>query len=113
MYYKREWYTWKKNQKMTKSAFTSYVSQITNNQIMNILAVDDRFTDTVIDSNKLYLLRLNLKYKKKKLFIQKSKCIVTNRHRAKIRFLGSISRFQLKEMVCDGKLLVGISRFGW
>lgn len=113
MYDNKELYTSRKKQKMTKSAFISYVSQVTNNKVLDILSVDDRFTDKIIDSNKLYFLRLNLKYKKKKLFMEKSKCIITGRHRSKIRFLGQISRFQLKEMVCDGKLLVGISRFGW
>lgn len=98
---------------MTEYAFFSYVGQITNNGVLEILLSDDRFINNVIDVDKVYQFRLTLKYKKNKLFSSKSKCIVTGRHRAKIRFLGSISRFQLKEMVCEGKFLVGISRFGW
>lgn len=113
MYYNREIFSSVKKQKMTTSAFFSYVSQLTNNNIMNVLLSDDRFIDTVIDSEKVYQVRLTLKYKKKKLFQKKFNCIITGRHRAKISFLGGISRFQLKEMVCDGKMLVGISRFGW
>jgi len=112
LYYNRELYSSIKKQKMTENAFFCYIGQMTNNNIISILLSDDRFIDTVIDSSKVYFIRLSLKYKKKKLFIQKPKCILTGRQRSKIKFLGHISRFQLKEMVCDGKFLVGISRFG-
>jgi len=113
MLYNKELFSSVKKQKMTTNAFFCYVGQITNNNIMNILLVDERFVNSVIDSDKVYQFRLNLKYKKKKLFQTKPKCIITGRHRAKIRFFGHISRFQLKEMVCEGKFLIGISRFGW
>jgi len=113
MLYNKELYSANKKQKMTTNAFKSYVSQITNSNIVKILLSDERFINTVIDTEKLYQVRLNLKYKKKKLFQSKSKCIITGRQRAKIRFLGNISRFQLKEMVCEGQFLIGISRFGW
>lgn len=102
-----------KKRKLTSSAFFCYVSQITNNNIVGILLSDDRFINNVIDSEKVYHFRLNLKYKKKKLFKTKNSCIITGRNRAKIKFFGHISRFQLKEMVCDGKFLIGVSRFGW
>lgn len=113
MYYNRELFSSVKKQKMTENAFFSYVAQITNNSVIDILLSDERFIDNIIDYDKVYQFRLTLKYRKNKLFASKSNCIVTGRHRARIKFLGGISRFQLKEMVCDGKFLVGISRFGW
>ncbi len=113
MYYNKDLFSSAKRQKMTEYAFFSYVGQITNNGVMDLLLSDSRFVDSVIDSDKVYNLRLGLKFKKSKLFRVKSKCIITGRHRAKLSFLGQISRFQLKEMVCDGKFLIGVSRFGW
>lgn len=113
MYYNKDLFSSAKRQKMTEYAFFSYVAQITNNSITDLLLSDSRFVDNVIDTDKVYQLRLGLKFKKSKLFRVKSKCIITGRHRAKISFFGQISRFQLKEMVCDGKFLIGVSRFGW
>ena len=61
----------KLRQKMTKNAFFSYVAQITNRNVMEVLLSDVRFVENVIDSEKVYYLRLNLKYKKKK-FLEKN-----------------------------------------
>lgn len=112
MFYNNEIFSSKKRQKMTANAFFSYVAQITNKNVGNILLSDSRFSDSIIDANKVYFFRLNLKFKKKKLFKDKQRCIITGRHRSNISFFGYISRFQLKEMVCEGKFLIGISRFG-
>ena len=113
MFYNKDLFSSVKRQKMTEYAFFSYVGRITNNNAMSILLTDSRFVGNVIDTDKVYFMRLGLKYKKSKVFRVKSKCIITGRHRAKLSFFGQISRFQLKEMVCDGKFLVGVSRFGW
>jgi len=67
MLYNKELFSSVKKQKMTTNAFFCYVGQITNNNIMNILLVDERFVNSVIDSDKVYQFRLNLKYKKKKI----------------------------------------------
>lgn len=103
----------KKRQRITTNAFFSYVAQITNKNIIKLLTTDKRFNDIAIDINKIYLTRLKLKYIKKKVFKHKSKCPITGRYRGKLSFFGQISRFQLKEMTCDGRFLIGISRFGW
>lgn len=113
MYYNDELFSIQKKQKVTKNAFFNYVGQITNKNIMEILLIDDRFTDIVIDSEKVYSLRLGLKYKKRKVFRKKYKCPLTNRQRGNLRFFGNISRFQLKELVCEGQFLIGITRSGW
>ena len=113
MYYNKDLFSSVRRQKMTENAFFSYVGQITNSGVIDLLLSDDRFADSIIDRDKVYQFRLTLKYKKNKMFRVKSNCIITGRHRANIRFLGHISRFQLKEMVCEGKFLIGISRFGW
>lgn len=113
MCYNKELFSAVKRQKMTEYAFFSYVGRVTNNNVMDLLLTDSRFVDSIIDTDKVYHLRLGLKFKKSKVFRIKSKCIITGRHRAKLSFFGQISRFQLKEMVCDGKFLIGVSRFGW
>lgn len=113
MCYNGEIFSIKLRQKMTKNAFFSYVAQITNRNVMDILLSDKRFMENVIDSEKVYYMRLGLKYKKKKVFRKKYKCAITGRHRGNLSFFGHISRFQLKEMVCDGQFLIGVSRFGW
>lgn len=113
MYLNQEIFSSRYKQKMTTNAFFCYVAQITNKNIMEVLLTDTRFIDKVIDANKVYLVRLDLRYKRKKLFKNKYKCAITGRHRGNISFLGNISRFQLKEMVCEGQFLIGISRFGW
>lgn len=66
MVYNEELFSIKLRQKMTKNAFFSYVAQVTNRNVMDILLADERFLGTVIDTEKVYLLRLSLKYKKKK-----------------------------------------------
>lgn len=109
----RDMFSTIKKRKLTTNAFFCYVGQMTNNNIMDVLLSDDRFTDSIIDSEKVYHFRLTLKFRKKKIFQTKYNCIITGRHRAKIKFFGHISRFQLKEMVCEGKFLIGVSRFGW
>jgi hypothetical protein len=76
--------------------FFSYVAQITNNSITDLLLSDSRFVDNVIDTDKVYQLRLGLKFKKSKLFRVKSKCIITGRHRAKISFLVKYLDFSWK-----------------
>jgi hypothetical protein len=63
----RELFLANKRQKMTVNAFFSYVAQITNRNVMPIFLTDNRFTESVIDANKVYLLRLKLKYKKKNI----------------------------------------------
>lgn len=100
-------------QKLTTAAFFSYVHRITNRDVLDIFLADERFVGSTIDTNKVFVSRLDLKYKRKKLFRNKYKCPVTGRYRARISFLGGLSRFQLKEMVVDGQYLVGISRHGW
>lgn len=99
-------------QKLTTAAFFTYVGQITNRDVLGIFLSDSRFTEDAIDINKVYMSRLDIKYKRKKLFRQKLACPVTGRYRARLSFFGGISRFQFKEMVCEGQYLVGISRFG-
>jgi len=108
-----ELFSIKIRQKMTKNAFFSYVAQVTNKNVINILLSDSRFVNNVIDTEKVYFFRLSIKYNKKKIFRKKYKCAITGRHRGNISFFGRISRFQLKEMVCDGQFLIGISRCGW
>ena len=105
-----ELFKMKKKQNITTNAFFSYVSQITNKNIINIFLSDIRFVNTIIDEEKVNTVRLSLKYKRNKAFKKKIKCIMTGRHRAKISFFGSISRFRLKEMVREGEYLVGITR---
>lgn len=52
---------------MTANAFFSYVAQITNKNVGNTLLSDSRFSDSIIDVDKVYFFRLNLKFKKKKI----------------------------------------------
>ena len=105
-----ELFKMKKKQKITNYAFFSYVSQITNKNILNIFLSDQRFIDTVIDPEKVQTVRLKLKYKRNKAFKKKPSCIISGRHRAKIAFFGYISRFRLKEMVRESEFLFNITR---
>lgn len=112
MCYNNEIFSSKKRQKMTANAFFSYVAQITNKNVLDLFLTDDRFIIDVIDIDKVYDFRLNLKLKKKKVYSDKPSCNVTGRYRSNTRFFGYISRFQIKEMVCEAKFLIGVSRFG-
>lgn len=109
----REIFNMQSKQRLTTGAFFCYVSQITNRDVMAIFLSDSRFIGNVIDVNKVYMSRLDIKYKRKKTFKKKYNCPITGRYRSRMSFFGGISRFQFKEMVCDGEYLVGISRFGW
>lgn len=108
----REIFNMQGKQRLTTGAFFCYVAQITNRDVTDIFLADDRFTTEVIDTNKVYMSRLDLKYKRKKVFKKKVNCPMTGRHRGKLGFFGGLSRFKFKEMVCDGQYLIGISRFG-
>ena len=108
----REIFNMQGKQRLTTGAFFCYVGQITNRDVMSIFLVDDRFLGNVIDVNKVYMSRLDIKYKRKKAFKKKYGCPITNRFRSRMSFFGGISRFQFKEMVCEGEYLIGISRFG-
>lgn len=108
----REIFNMQGKQRLTTGAFFCYVGQITNRDIISIFLADERFIDSVIDVNKVYTSRLDLKYKRKKAFKKKYNCPITGRYRARLSFFGGISRFQFKEMVCEGGYLIGISRFG-
>jgi len=66
MLYNNEIFNSKKKQKMTSNAFFSYVAQITNKNLLDLILTDIRFIGSILDIDKVYLMRLNLKFKKKK-----------------------------------------------